>query len=126
MKIKLLGSYRSKKGNLTFRYAVSGTKEQLEAFAKAQGEFHRVDEATGTPLWFTTNFAGNTGSLIITQNGKVVADMTEFEKANSLAKQFGGNLGQELARHAAATLMGGPSNAGSSVEASSSADISQL
>lgn len=104
---KYIGSYRSKKGNTTFRYAISGNEKDLKAFEEAQGEFHRVDESTGKPLWFTTRFIGEKGTLLITANNKVVPDMTEFEKANSLAKQFGGNLGEELAKHAASMLMGG-------------------
>lgn len=110
MKVKFLSSYRSQKGNTVFRYAVSGTPEQIEAYKNAQGENFREDDS-GTPLWFTTRFVGNNGTLIITTNGKIVPDMSAFEKADSLAKQFGGNLGQELAKAAAAELLGNPTGA---------------
>lgn len=107
MKIKLIRSYKSKNGNTVFVYAVSGTQEQLEAFAEAQGDNHRVDEATGTPLWFTTRCVGQSGNLIITTNGKVVPDMSAFDQAASLAAQYGGNFGDQLARMAAEQLLGG-------------------
>jgi hypothetical protein len=100
-------SYTSKQGNKVFVYAVSGTKEQLEKFKTASGEFYREAE-DGTPLWFTTRSVGNRGELIITTNGKIVPDMSKFDQAASLAKQYGGNLGEELAKHAAAALLGKP------------------
>jgi hypothetical protein len=106
MKINLTRSYRSKNGNTVFVYAVSGTNEQLKQFAAAQGDNHRVDEATGTPLWFTTRCVGQNGTLIITSNNKVVPDMSQYDQADSLAKQYGGNLGQELAKAAAEKLIG--------------------
>ena len=112
MKIKLMRSYKSKKGNTVFVYGVTGSPEQLVAFKKAQGENHREDEK-GTPLWFTTRCVGQSGSLIITTNGKVVPDMSAFDQAASIAAQYGGNFGQELARAAAASLL----NSGNTVSA---------
>jgi hypothetical protein len=109
MKIKLMRSYKSKKGNTVFVYGVSGSPEQLEAFKKAQGENHREDE-NGTPLWFTTRCVGQSGTLIITTNGKVVPDMSAFDQAASIAKQYGGNFGQALADQAAAALLGNTGN----------------
>lgn len=106
MQIKYLRSYTSKKGNKTFVYAVSGTEAQLSAYAKAMGDNHRTDDETGEPLWFTTRSIGNAGKLIITKNNKVVPDMSAFDQAASLAKQYGGNLGSELARIAAQALTG--------------------
>lgn len=105
MKIKAIRSYTSKNGNKVFVYAVSGTVEQLEKFKAAQGENYRQAE-DGTPLWFTTRSVGAQGELIITTNGKVVPDMSAFDNAASLAKQYGGNLGEELAKHAVAKLLG--------------------
>lgn len=107
MNIKLLRSYKNGKGNTVFVYAVSGNQAQLEAFKTAQGDFHREDEK-GNPLWFTTRCVGNNGKLVITSKGKVVPDMSEYEQAASLAKQFGGNFGQELAKASVAKIMGNP------------------
>lgn len=105
MKIKSVRSYTSKNGNKTFVYAVSGTKEELEKYKAAQGENYREAE-DGTPLWFTTRSVGTSGELIITTNGKIVPDMSAFDNAASLAKQYGGNLGEALANHAVSALLG--------------------
>ena len=109
MKIKLMRSYKSKKGNTVFVYGVAGSPEQLAAYAKAQGENHRTDES-GTPLWFTTRCVGQSGTLIITTNGKVVPDMSAFDQAASIAAQYGGNFGEALAKQAAAALLGNTGN----------------
>lgn len=93
-----------------FVYAVTGSKEAIAEYGRVQGEFLRVDEDTKHPLFFTTRYVGEVSPLIITEKGNVVADMSEFSKAASLASQFGGNLGQELARAAASKLMGGNSS----------------
>lgn len=109
MKIKALRSYTSKNGNKVFVYSVAGSKEQLAKFKAAQGENYREAE-DGTPLWFTTRSVGAAGELIITTNGKVVPDMSAFDNAASLAKQYGGNLGTELAKAAVAQLLGNSSS----------------
>ena len=106
MKITLIRSYRSKNGNPTFVYGVSGNATELEEFATAQGEYHRVDEETGQPLWFTTRCVGPNGKLIITSNGNVVPDMSAFDQAASLAQQYGGNFGDALAAQAAQSILG--------------------
>lgn len=106
MKIKLIRSYRSKNGNPTFVYSVSGNANDLAAFKEAQGEFYREDETTGSPLWFTTRCVGDNGKLIITTNGKVVPDMSAYDQAASIAAQYGGNFGQELAKQAAMSILG--------------------
>lgn len=103
---KLTRSYKSKKGNTVFVYTVSGNEQELSDFAAAQGDNHRVDEATGKALWFTTRCIGDNGTLIITSNGNVVPDMSAYDQAASLAAQFGGNLGEQLAKTAAARLLG--------------------
>ena len=105
MKIKLARSYRSKNGNPTFVYEVSGSDQALEDFKTAQGEFYREDD-NGTPLWFTTRCVGPNGKLIITTNGNIVPDMSAFDQAASIAEQYGGNFGQELAKMSAAAILG--------------------
>ena len=99
-------SYK-KNGKDVFVYAVTGSKEATEKYKETQGEFYRQDDTTGNGLFFSTRYVGDNTKLIITEKGNVVADMSEFAKAASLASQFGGNLGTELARNAAAKLMGG-------------------
>ncbi len=102
---KLERGYRSKKGNVTFVYKVSGTPESLASFQEAQGEFYREDKDDGSPLWFTTRCVGDDGELIITSTGKVVPDMSEFDKTASMVEQFGGNFGATLAEQAVAKLL---------------------
>ena len=105
MKIKLIRSYRSKNGNPTFVYGVSGNGNDLASFKEAQGDYYREDE-NGTPLWFTTRCVGDSGKLIITTNGNIVPDMSAFDQAASIAAQYGGNFGQELAKQAAQSIFG--------------------
>ena len=105
MKVSLIRSYRSKNGNPTFVYKVSANAKDLKAFKKAQGDFYREDE-DGNPLWFTTRCIGNQGTLIITTNGNIVPDMSAFDQAASLASQYGGDFGQQLATMSAQAILG--------------------
>jgi hypothetical protein len=130
MKIKLIRSYRSKNGNPTFVYGVSGSDADLTAFKDAQGEYYREDD-NGTPLWFTTRCVGTTGQLIITTNGNVVPDMSAFDQAASIAAQYGGNFGAELAKMSAASILGAgapsaPAKAEAPVEEESQEDLGDL
>lgn len=109
MKIKLIRSYRklNKNGQPTtvFVYSVNGTDEQLAAYKEAVGVDNYRESDDGEPLWFSTRCVGDSGSLITTSKGTFAPDMSAFDKAASLAAQYGGNLGQELARNAAASLL---------------------
>lgn len=112
MDVKFSRSYKSKKGNTVFVYAVTNAKDAA-AFKAASGDFYREDEKTGQALWFTTRYIGERGSLIVTDAGKIYPDLSAFEKAQSLAKQYGGDFGNELARAAVANLMSGANSTGS-------------
>jgi hypothetical protein len=103
---KFARNYRSKKGNIVFTYLVNGTEKSLAAYEEAVGENIRHDEETGKPLFFTTRYSGDNVNLLITSNGRVVVDTSEFDKAASLASAYGGNLGQALASAAASQLLG--------------------
>jgi len=115
MKVSLLRSYRSKNGNATFVYVVSANATDLASFKEAQGDFYREDDK-GQPLWFTTRCIGNTGKLIITTNGNIVPDMSAFDQAASLAEQYGGNFGEQLAKSAAQAILGVTSHVEASPE----------
>jgi len=97
-------------------YTVKGSESQIAAYKTAQGDNYRESE-DGTPLWFTTRCIGKTGTLIITAKGRIVPDMSAFEQAASLAAQFGGNFGQELAKATVNQLL----SVGVSVNADSTA-----
>jgi hypothetical protein len=118
MQGKFLRSYRklSKAGSplTVFVYAVTGTDEQLAQFKANQGPNYRESD-DGEPLWFTTRVAGQKPKLLFTSKGAVVADMSAFDQAHSLASQYGGSLGAELARRASEMLMTGsaPGSTGS-------------
>lgn len=102
-------SYK-KNGKDIFVYHVTGSAEATAKYKEIQGEFYREDETSKHGLYFSTRYVGDNVKLLITEKGNVVPDMSEYAKAASLASQFGGNLGQELARNAAAKLMGTPVN----------------
>ena len=112
LNISFAGQYRNTKGNTVFRYTVSGSNAELAKYKEVQGDFHRVDDETGKPIYFNTKFVGAKGVIVLTRDGKrYVADMSTFDQAHSLSKQYGGNFGQELAKAAAAQLLGGTPSA---------------
>ena len=106
LKVSFLRSYRSKNGTVTFVYKVTGSADAMERYAEVQGDFLRTDEATGDTLWFTTRFMGETGSIIVTANDKIVADMSKYEQAASLCSQFSGVFGEKLAEASIKNLLG--------------------
>ena len=126
MKGKHLGSYVSKNGNRTFRYAVTGTPEQLAAFKEAMGEFYLVDETTGEVIWRTTRYAGEEVKLEISRNGRVYVDNSEIEKLKSLAAQHDGPVGDAIAAQIAKQLIANASVKTASVPAPAATDISKL
>lgn len=88
-----------------FVYAVDGTQAQLDAYADSQGVHLRTDEATGKLLWFTRKYAGESGRLLCnTDTSACYADMSLFRRQASLAAQFGGNLGNQIAQTAISKL----------------------
>lgn len=105
LNVKFERDYRSQKGNVTFVYTVSGSEENLKEYERVQGEFLRKNDE-GKMLYFTTRAMGMSGQIIITANDKIVPNMTELNMAASLSAQFGGNLGQEMAKLHAAKLTG--------------------
>ena len=104
LKAKFGGNYRSKMGNTTFRYVVTGTKKELAAYAEAQGEYYREDD-DGNPLFFTTRYSGDNVDLIITSVGNVVVDNSTVAKMESIVGQSSGLIQQELAKLAAGHIM---------------------
>ena len=97
-----------------FVYRVSGTPELKAKYKELQGTFYRPDTETNEPLYFTKHYMGTSGTLILTDSGKVVPDMSKYEKAASLCDQFEGVFGQTLAQRLVTDIMGGtaPANSG--------------
>lgn len=101
------GSYRKTgTGTMVFRYKVTGSKDELDAYRKAQGDFLREDDEKN-PLWFSVNNIGKSAKLLISSKGKVFADTSEIDGIAAMVKQYGGNFGQALASEAAARIFGG-------------------
>lgn len=96
-----------------FVYKVTGTPEMTAKYKELQGSFFRPDEQ-GNGLYFTKLYMGDTGSLILTDSGKIVPDMGKYEKAASLCDQFDGVFGQTLAQRLVTDIIGGtaPANSG--------------
>ncbi len=99
-----LPCYVSAKGNDTFVYTVEGDAASLKAYKKAKGKYYREED--GVALFFTTDFFGESGNLIITKKGNVIPDKSAYKKAASLASQFDGPLGEAIARQFAEQLLG--------------------
>ena len=96
-----------KAGSTVFVYTFLNLKEEQKTALKTiQKDFYREDE-TGNPLWFTTRFVGEKAEVVANEkSGKLYADTSKLDQAASLAAQYGGNLGQELAKISAAQLLG--------------------
>ena len=108
MKIKFLRTYYKKATNKdVFVYVVEGTKEEVAKYEAAQGENLVIDDKINKPLWFTTTSVGPEGKLIVTDENKVYADMSEIKLQASFIKSLGGNLGEELAKTMAAKMVSG-------------------
>ena len=61
LKINLLRSCPTVKGDTVFIYAVSGNKKDLASYKEAQGEYYnetKVGKKKATPLYFTKKFKG--------------------------------------------------------------------
>lgn len=110
MNIKYLRSYKKSDGKggvrTVFVYEVNGNEAAIAEYKKSQGDHFVQDEETGKALFFTIDFAGDNGKLLITSKGEAIVDTEEYDKAASQVAQAGGNLGEEIAKIAAQRLMG--------------------
>lgn len=77
MEATLNSHYRKTGNRVIFVFFVTGTKEELAEYKKAQGENYRENDDK-IPLWFSSRAQGckrnDKIDLIITINGNVVAD----------------------------------------------------
>jgi hypothetical protein len=92
---------------VVFRYSVSGTAEEMKAYADAKGKNHRVDDKTGQVLFFSTKYIGDVVDLLILANGDVIIDTSELRKSEAIVASMGGNLGQAIAEETARRFMNG-------------------
>lgn len=104
--LRQYGAVKNGKRVTIFVYKVSGPQALLDKYKEIQGTFFRPDTETGEPLYFTKHYMGDKGTLILTDNNKIVPDMSKYEKAASLCDQFDGVFGQTLAQRLVSTIMG--------------------
>lgn len=100
---------------VVFRYSVTGTPEEMKAYADAKGKNNRVDDKTGQTLFFSTKYVGDCVDLLILANGDVIIDTSELRKAEAVVKAMGGDLSKAIAEETARRFMNG-SNHGNSEE----------
>ena len=107
LKLKFKRSYRSQSGKTVFTYQVTGKAADIESYKEYCGDNLREDDTTGSPLYFTTQFAGENATLAPNQDGdKYYVDRTEDDKINSLIEQHAGSaLGIALANAKAQELI---------------------
>jgi hypothetical protein len=90
MKGTLINDYISKNGNLTQRYAVSGTQDELEEFDLAQGSNLKIDEETGDRVYHTIYGGAKEVIIGISQkSGKVYIDTMAAKRKLAEARQHG-------------------------------------
>lgn len=101
-----LKTYVSSSKKRMFLYAITkATPEMLAKFKEIKGE-HYAEDAEGRPLFHTSYSTDDQIELIITKNGKIMEDRSEQERLRVKVEQFGGDLGAEMAKLAAAQLFG--------------------
>lgn len=82
--------YVNAKGNVVFRYNITGTPEALAEYKTIKGTNYREDEKTKVPLFFTTRGIGAEGTILKkSDNTDYVIDDSEESMFASLVKQYG-------------------------------------
>ena len=94
MKITFNRTFRStgknnpaSKGKVRFSYVVSGTKEELASFKKAQGDFYLENEK-GQPILNLLHDIGDSADMIQTQDGRFIPNTSVLDRASDLAQQY--------------------------------------
>jgi hypothetical protein len=91
---------------VTFVYTVTGTADAVANYRELNAAFLREDD-NGTPLFFTTRYAGERAALALNHSGtNYYVDNSEMDKQAALVAQYGGNLGQAIAMQIAAQAAG--------------------
>ena len=126
MKAKLRSYYRKEGGRKVFVYAVTGTPEELAAYATAQGDNLRKDGET--PLFFSVRPLSNNRNaqipLMITPTGNVVADDLDRELLN--AEKLDDYMLREEAKLRAAQALGAGGIAFVSAETAAQPEVKEV
>src|ERR1035437_9035096 len=92
-----LSQYRKKEsGKVVFRYIVTGSPTDVEAYKALQGDKLVLDD-DGKPLYFTIRFQGNKITLGLTSTGTLYVDTQVLDKAKSMIDNNPGILGDKIA-----------------------------
>ena len=105
MRGKYTGTYISKNGNRVFKYDVTGSPEDIQAFEGTQQKVV-INEETGNPIFFSTRFAGDDVELGVSEKQNVYINTEELDKAASLVSQFDGAMADKLADRLLDGLLG--------------------
>lgn len=117
LKVKCVGDYpkfdpQTRKTTDVFIYEViGGTKADLQRFEDAQGEYYQTSKETDNPLWFSSTYFGDFGTIIVYwsdagQEDRITADQSALRRQRALVKNAGGDFGQAMAQLAAAQFLG--------------------
>lgn len=102
MKGKLFDFYVSKNGTDVFKYALTGTKEELAAFEASQPVVHRK-EITGEPIFFSTRNGGKVIDVTMTRgtdtkpSRPIINNTTQRGVLNVINNNANNLFGQALA-----------------------------
>ena len=98
---------RSAAGKDLFIYTLKGTQAELAEFQSDKGEYARVDNATGAPLYFSTQIipVDNGTPILKSTNGNWYPDNSAFVVAKAKTEAGGGNLGAALANEYAKQIV---------------------
>jgi hypothetical protein len=94
--VKFKSSYKKEGGKTIFVYRVTGSPENIARYKELQGG-NLVEETPGKPLYFTQFALGAEGQLILGET-RIIPDRSHLDMAQSLAAQYGGNLGETIAQ----------------------------
>ena len=100
------GKTPSAPARVIFVYTVNGTADAVTNYRDLNSAFLKEDDK-GTPLFFTTRYAGERAALSLNHSGtNYYVDNSEMDKQAALVAQYGGNLGQAIAMQIAAQAAG--------------------
>jgi hypothetical protein len=100
------GKTQGAPARVIFVYTVTGTADAVTNYRELNSAFLKEDDK-GTPLFFTTRYAGERAALALNHSGTTYyVDNSEMDKQAALVAQYGGNLGQAIAMQIAAQAAG--------------------
>jgi hypothetical protein len=105
-----------KNGTIVLVYTVEGTNTELARYESVKGDYYRVDEESGKPLYYNVfnpqrpeNFRmvgnGFEGELKFSQSGNVYPDNTEDTLLSIMISANEGEIAKELAKEKAKMIM---------------------